>query len=365
MPSSGINAITGRNMSGKSALLRALRLILFNKPDGKNFVTWGAKNAEVEIEYEGHTLTRIKGAKNIYVLDGSEFARFGKDIPSEVKQILGFEPVSVESKSYELNIADPHEAPFLVSESDTTKGRLLSSLGTHIVGDLVHLDKTIQRSNTSLRKMNAETEVLKSQLEDTDTDLLIFTPLDGIEANVTKCREEIAAATETFSLITRMQTFEKSLATIGVQTTFCNRVLEVCDVAEQDTQLVQIEGLYDHLESLTSHKSALSEIDIAVENANRQLDALEEPPENAVKVATELADELDKLYSMLERVVEIDQQVGEATKRIASIATELSQEVLKYKELLLNNGKCPICLREMEQTDLESIVEELVGAKSS
>jgi exonuclease SbcC len=151
----GVNVITGQTDSGKSAIMRALRWVAFNRPMGNEFRSWWARErggeTKVEIELEdGSIVRRIRTtSKNQYELveqDGKEFVfeSFGTSVPEEIQEVLGIG---------DLNWQNQHDAPFLLS-SATSSGEVARRLNE--VSDLKSIDSTISYAASKIREHKAK-----------------------------------------------------------------------------------------------------------------------------------------------------------------------------------------------------------------
>lgn len=82
--SDGLNVIVGPSDQGKSAIIRAIKWVLYNEPRGTDFIRQGTNSARVTLELSnGYVITRERAPnKNRYTLkdpDGnvSVFEGFG------------------------------------------------------------------------------------------------------------------------------------------------------------------------------------------------------------------------------------------------------------------------------------------------
>ena len=124
----GVNIIVGTSDAGKTAVIRAIRLVAFNKPSGDSYrSTWGGET-KVEIDTDTHTITRRKHkGENQYILSGLDtpFAAFGNKVPAEVEMALNLT---------EINVQQQMDAPFLLTAS-TSPG----AVATHF-NKIAHLE---------------------------------------------------------------------------------------------------------------------------------------------------------------------------------------------------------------------------------
>ncbi|MFW6173626.1 MAG: AAA family ATPase, partial [Elusimicrobiota bacterium] len=92
----GVNIIVGNTDSGKSSLIRSLKLVIYNKPSGDSFISHWAKQLNVKLEVDDHTIQRVKGSSNKYILDDKEFTSFGTTTPDEINQVINMSDVNTQ-----------------------------------------------------------------------------------------------------------------------------------------------------------------------------------------------------------------------------------------------------------------------------
>ncbi len=132
----GLNVIVGPSDQGKSAIIRALRWVLFNEPRGSDFIRTGASSCQVTVELaSGDRIVRLRGTgKNRYTLiraDGTEqvFEGFGTGVPKEITDAHGMPQVYLDAAMAEpLNFSYQLDGPFLLSETGATKAKAIGRL---------------------------------------------------------------------------------------------------------------------------------------------------------------------------------------------------------------------------------------------
>ncbi len=121
VPEGEITYLQGDSDTGKSAMLRAIRWLCENKPDGGSFVTFKTPRGTtsvVTLEVDGHTITRERGkSKNLYTLDGETFEAFGRTVPEPIAKVLKLSPYAFQLQG---------EQPFLIGFSPTEAAKVLS-----------------------------------------------------------------------------------------------------------------------------------------------------------------------------------------------------------------------------------------------
>ena len=186
----GLNVIVGPSDQGKSAVIRAIKWVLFNEPRGSEFIRNGTSLARVEVELNnGNRIIRERSSsKNRYTIVNSEgeikiFEGFGNDVPEEVKAIHGIYKVLIDSDSRVcLNIGEQLEAPFLISETGSTKAKAIGRLtGVHVLDNAMRESiSDIKRESQLLTKFKKETGELAEKLDS-------YKDLSRIEKNIHKC----------------------------------------------------------------------------------------------------------------------------------------------------------------------------------
>tara|TARA_R110002020_G_scaffold12409_6_gene45493 strand:+ start:3559 stop:4446 length:888 start_codon:yes stop_codon:yes gene_type:complete len=142
--SPSVTTIVGPSDSGKSALIRAIRWVLFNKPSGTEFIRDGEEKCSVRLETENHKITRIRGKENTYKLDGETFRAFGNDVPPAIQDVARIGPI---------NFQGQHDSPFWLSESAGQVSRNLNQ-----IVNLGIIDSALSNTASILKKAKWESE---------------------------------------------------------------------------------------------------------------------------------------------------------------------------------------------------------------
>ena len=150
-----VTALLGSTDCGKSSCLRALRWLSLNRPSGDSFIRRGAKTCSVELQVDGHTITRERGGgKNTYTLDSKEYAAFGQDVPEEIQKVLNLD---------EGNFQGQHAPAFWFSRTAGEVSRELNQ-----IVNLSLIDSTLAALAASLRQARAVVVVSEQRLKDAE-----------------------------------------------------------------------------------------------------------------------------------------------------------------------------------------------------
>jgi len=106
----GINVIIGQSLSGKTAILRALYWLIYNRPSGMAFNSHFSDNEATEVSVffsEGYNISHTKSDKSEqYVLSNKKWEKVNKEVPDDVTKIINFG---------ELNIQRQLDKPFMIT----------------------------------------------------------------------------------------------------------------------------------------------------------------------------------------------------------------------------------------------------------
>lgn len=184
--SPGLTVITGPSDAGKTAVIRALRWIAFNEPQGEAFlhtirnadgsIKSAVDEASVAVEFTDGTVitkTRRKG-KTTYTHSLYPEPWEKAEVPPEIKETLGLLKQSY-GDSFEtcLNFAFQLDPPFLLSETGSAGAKVLGKLaGTEVV------DKSIGAVNKLTHRIRTDIAQAEKTIGQLDVELLEYLHVD-------------------------------------------------------------------------------------------------------------------------------------------------------------------------------------------
>ena len=204
-PNGQLTVIVGPSDTGKTVILRALRWVFYNQPQGSDFIRAGATYVRVTVEFaSGHIVVRHRstGSINRYLVNGETYEGFGGSVPLEVQEVTGVRPVTIGDMDLTLNLAEQLDGPFLgKSISAGARAKVLGKLaGTE------EIDLASKRLGTDLYRSNQEEKRLKASLVETREKIAgyDFLPamkekivaLEALAATVKKAQERRRALAE-------------------------------------------------------------------------------------------------------------------------------------------------------------------------
>lgn len=177
-----VTVLVGPTGAGKSAVLRAIRWVLLNQPQGDGFVRKGTKGCSVVLQADDHRITRRKGAAgNGYSLDGEDYKAFGMGVPDAIAQLLNVGPDSV---------AKQHDAPYWFG---LTPGQVARELNAVISLDAI--DTALGNAASAVRKATTAHEAAVTQLSEAQTtaQTLAWVPEAVKDYTTVKCTKDNAS----------------------------------------------------------------------------------------------------------------------------------------------------------------------------
>lgn len=194
----GLNVITGPSDNGKTAIIRALKWVLYNEPKGSDFIRQGENRCKVSIVLDNDVIiTREKNRnKNSYMIkrpNGEEirFEGFGNDIPLEILKEHGIRKIYIDPNSIEsINIAEQLESPFLLSEPGTIKAKAIGKLiGVHYVDTAIKLvDKDLQKIENQRKETIERIDDLNKKLDQFSNLPMILEKLNTKQEKLTRIK---------------------------------------------------------------------------------------------------------------------------------------------------------------------------------
>ena len=172
----GVNIFVGSSDSGKTAIIRAIRWVVWNRPSGADFRSWSAKGrTSVELVTEEGIILRSKDKQDKYTLGISghkdtEFTAFGTSVPEEISKLLNIS---------EINLQSQLDSPFLLSE---TPGKVAEHFNK--VAHLEMIDTATQNINSWIRELTSDIKYAEGQKLSLKEGLTKFEHLEKFEVEV-------------------------------------------------------------------------------------------------------------------------------------------------------------------------------------
>ena len=187
----GFNAIVGPSNSGKSAIIRNLKFVLFNELGDFNFITNGLDRYSSTIVFSnGKKVTRERhGNENKYILkapgkEPMELASFGRGPVEEVINFHGIKPINIAGEQEFISVQPQHDPAFFLKDTPAKKAALIGAIAKTDIVDIAISDMglDISRKKTEVKEKKKALKEKKAFLEQFDS-------LPILENNLKKAEE--------------------------------------------------------------------------------------------------------------------------------------------------------------------------------
>ena len=324
--SDGLNIIRGASDNGKSAIIRAIRLLVENKPSGDGFRRTDGEGNDTVVTgtFDEHTIKRIKGKRNLYILDGTEYKAVGTGVPKEISDVIDFNDTNLQSQF------SPH---FLLSESSGEVAKQLNNIVGLSDIDLAH--KVIRRIITELRSEIKFGDVELGKSKDKYDSLLPVIAIDEVLKALEKTGKSIEEQKESVDqlqvLIGKIKAVQTKLEPLEDLISFEEKADHLLGLGEElDQSELAISKITTLISKIKKTEDQISKITIPVDK--KWLDDLVDVGELISLEKDDISDLTDLIY-----------RLGKAREKgLIAIAEEQEAQKL-YKIELKRIGQCPLC----------------------
>lgn len=181
--SPGVNCIVGDTDAGKTAVIRALMWLVFNRPSGTRFRSWWGGVTSVTAKCSDGTIKRQRGDKtNLYKVGREPYKAMGTRVPEEVSTALDMS---------DLNFQLQHDNPFMVSVGASQFAKRLNSVANL---DVIATSVTaVSRSERSTKAIIAEVE---ADILEIGKGLESYSSISAIEQSIIQVEKKAARLEE-------------------------------------------------------------------------------------------------------------------------------------------------------------------------
>jgi len=407
--SDGYNCIVGRNDSGKTSVLRALSIILYNQPRGADmFIRHGTKSFKVEIELDsGVRVARIKGkigskTVNKYVItmaNGQEipFENVENTVPEDVSDVLKLRSLVIGDMTYQINYRKQKESPFLLLDPDSTKAKILSNISGNDAVDLA-----IQDKNKDLGGIKKEQKFLSDELESLKLQIDEYKDMDIIKEKLSELKsliDKILQAKEKYDVLyalnnTYKDIIEDKKILLRKKELFKNLDFEIMEkIVENFNKYKVMFNLCDNYNSVIEDRDGLLKkkelfksidlkvMDILIDKYNQykvlrgladrfllikdDLSVLKSKSEKMKVVDFSIMDIIISSYEKLNKIKLVKEMFDKTREELeflelkkSEIIEDCNAVVNEYIDMLKKSKKCPTCFSDITEKSVDNIIEQ-------
>jgi DNA repair ATPase RecN len=335
--------IKGPSNTGKSSIIRGFKGVFFNQL-GNHFVTKGANNSEVIVEFEDNKeIIWRKGDDNQYEINGRVLNKVSRSAPEDVAEISQVREIVLDdTHKYKINFSEQFHEPFLITESEATISKMFST-----VSDLGLVSNAIDLCNKDLKRNRLLLRDREDSLKKAQEDLSKYDMVPLYENRVEALQELFSTLAEKSKRLSLLQ--EVSLSVRRYQ----SRLLEFSMLPSVSKIFEQLQVITDSLNEDLNKISILYETKLRIEELNGRNSVLAELLEGVEVSADDasflLESKIAKLKTLYFAMTEIN-KYHSALEEIGASLRSLDTDYYTVEERLLELQKqvklCPICGRE-------------------
>lgn len=328
-----VNAIVGTSDSGKTAILRALKWLIHNKPAGSAYVSHWVDKAPTKVSLlmpEGRISKIRKGNQQIYSVNGTELKAFGQNVPDEVTDLLNMG---------ECNFQQQFDSPFLLTKSSGE----VSSFFNKIV-NLEIIDSAIQKLRSQIREAKNESSSIEEQLQENTEQLNQFEFLPKYEASI------IALDKLTNKYIDLVNARNALSSDVDEYKRLKEKVKRQAYITDATKKIKEVEKGFKKYKTLRMEY-------ISLEDALTMLSRLEKRNQSNIKKLYAIGGRYERIKMLNAKYIKLRHECLSLRQELVNIESVLEKHK-KYKEeydkaVAEFKGtfpkKCPLCGRRMKK----------------
>ena len=319
----GINAIIGETDQGKSAIVRALYLILENLPRGadKIFHKHNSKQP-MEIIVEDFQGNVVKRKKKKYYLNGELFKAFNKDVPQPIRKLFPLKTINwhkqLDGHFLILNTSGNAAKQLGVSTGLEEQEEIIKEIKARLSDSKSELKRLQENNYDNKRKIKELRPVVSLLLQARNT--------KGKQNQLEELQEQVLDIQEIVSKVKKLEA-QKSKCNIEQYLSYIKETLQFIKTFEENIQ--QQQNLVDILDKLKDTENIPATILESYLSETKQI--------------------LKLLPALNEQVIAYNevQQTSAALKNLIiglnKTKNNLAEKEKEKKELVKNMGMCSEC----------------------
>jgi exonuclease SbcC len=342
----GVNVITGTSDVGKSSILRALRWVIYNRPNGDDFKNWHCKKSDsvmVSVTFNDGYVAKERNKTNVYHLEEKDLEAVRSDIPEELQEI---------TKMVDYNIQTQHQPYFLLQDSPGDVAKHLNKL----IG-LDVIDRVFKNINSYVMETTKNIGRLNNQRKEIEHELGKLEYLDSFASQLNTLEAEV-------------EQLETNRQRANLLRNIVNQIADLIEAEAEEKEILKLEPICQEFKQLFE---GMNETNNIITVLTRILDNFEYTQTKIREVSEILIIEepiktiknmiLD--YDVMDQKAEsLDNFIGAITKtnnKIQEYRSSLKDDVVKYVDLLKENKECPTCKGKINNQIIKELERKLLN----
>lgn len=339
-----LTVLTGPSDTGKTAVIRALRWVLYNIPQGTDYIRAGTSVARVTVEYlSGHQVVRERTRSyNRYIVvdpagERQIYEGFGNSVPLEIQLVTGVRPVVIADLEVLVNLSEQLDGPFLGSKSVSApvRAKVLGKLaGTE------EIDHAARQLGTDLYRRRQDEKGFNNIVVGLTEKISAYDYLEELGTRIGVANEALTRLKADIELLERLEQLDA-----GIQ--------EACRLARE--KRIMAKGLQIFLDKLEPLLAKVAQDNADETRLNKLSAGLVESMDRLTQAqgvldATAGACAATELINQVEQVYRERQQLSRLARNLA-----VNRETLKQaSEVLKTTQQCTVIESLVQGTEKAS-----------
>jgi exonuclease SbcC len=354
-----LNCVIGSTHVGKSALVRALRWVIYND-QFKDFITWGEDLCSVSVYFDSGSIVTREREKdtNRYILekDGKReiFESFGLDIPPNIKKELNTAEILLsENLSFNLNVRSQHDPLFLLTDPGTTRAKALNSLiGVHIIDEAL---KDLAADGKREKILSTE---IKERIVKLEEEIKSFGDLSFKENIAKKLQNlflELKNKVEKFKSLKEFKEnyFDFDVRVKGHESR--KNSLKLYDY----NKIVKLDKLYVTYKEMQEISNDIRYFSNKETDLIKRKEGIVKYDEKKIKSLESLHTKRDEILEFNEELVLFEEEYNNYANARKNVEKDLKCIKDDYTQVIRELKKCPVCFSNIDDVKIKEIVEHL------
>lgn len=326
----GVNVIVGPSDSGKTAIIRALRWLVWNKPGGSAFRSkWGG-TTKITAEFtSGETVIREKDKSDTYHFNDLEFKAFGASTPEDIAKALNLTEVNIQSQL---------DKPFLLSE---TPGQVATYFNK-----VAGIDQ-IDQANKNVKKEISNTKQLitnlNEMLETNQEELQKYDNLDSAEVRLVELE---TLERQRMGLVRRKKTLFGLISDLKIIESYIknqNKILKIEKIVHTLLEKFKIlRTKKDNIFNLTTLILKINKTDVKINQVKKlsKFDKLINSIFALILKRDNLKAQIYTFKAEITRITKLDDKIHDSSKSLSDLTYLFEQQEIEI---------CPFCGTKLEK----------------
>jgi len=315
-----MNVILGPSDQGKSSIIRLIRWVVENRPNGDDYRRHYSKETYGKIYKGGKLITRCRtDTENEYRFKKQSYKALRTSVPEDIETALNLSDVNIQSQ---------HEVYFLI---DKSPGQISKKLNE--VAGLRVMDNVLKQVNTAIRSTNNDVNSTNKQLMRTQRELMdldwalgadkFLKKLESYDSKYNGMLDKYNRTTDLLYAIGLLEEKRSAFLSDNLVSDLGKlTIIQDAYVVAKD-KLEYLSGLVGKIECLKKVRSDIKVIDITeLEKLHHDVSSKEST--------------YDRVCSLAKRILLLKFNNEE-------LSASISESEKKYRSTLKKMGTCPTC----------------------